>query len=39
MAFAENVKKYRELKGMSQTDLAVAMDLSQSTVARYEEKS
>ena len=36
MAFAENVRKYRELKGMSQSDLAVAMNLAQSTIARYE---
>lgn len=36
MAFAENVRKFREIKGMSQSDLALAMDLSQSTIARYE---
>ena len=36
MAFAENVKKLRENIGMSQSDLAVAMDLAQSTIARYE---
>jgi transcriptional regulator with XRE-family HTH domain len=36
MAFAENVKKLRENIGMSQSDLAVAMNLAQSTIARYE---
>ena len=36
MAFAENVKKLRENIGMSPSDLAVAMNLAQSTIARYE---
>lgn len=36
MAFPENVRKYREINEMSQSDLAIAMDLSQSTIARYE---
>lgn len=36
MAFAENVKKLRENIGMSQSDLAVSMNLAQSTIARYE---
>ena len=36
MAFAENVRKYRELKGMSQLVLANELGVVQSTIARYE---
>lgn len=36
MAFAENVRKYRELKGMSQLVLANKLEVAQSTIARYE---
>ena len=36
MAFAENVRKYRELKGMSQFVLANELGVVQSTIARYE---
>ena len=36
MAFAENVRKYRELKGMSQIVLANELGVVQSQVARYE---
>ena len=36
MAFAENVRKYRELKGMSQLVLANKLKVAQSTIARYE---
>lgn len=36
MAFAENLRKYRELKGMSQLVLANELGVVQSTIARYE---
>lgn len=36
MAFAENVRKYREIKGMSQLELANKLEVAQVQVARYE---
>ena len=37
MSFAENLKKYREKKDMSQAQLAAAVGITQPTIAQYEK--
>lgn len=37
MSFAENLKKYREEKDMSQAQLAAAVGITQPTIAQYEK--
>lgn len=37
MSFAENVKKFREAKGLSQKELADLVGVSQPTIAQYEK--
>jgi len=37
MAFAENVKRLREEKGLTQAELAVQVDVAQSMIAQYEK--
>ena len=37
MAFAENVKRLREAKGLTQAELANLVEVSQPTVAQYEK--
>lgn len=37
MAFAENVKRLREEKGLSQYELATQVDVAQSMIAQYEK--
>ena len=37
MAFAENIKKCREEKGLSQTELANQVHIAQSMIAQYEK--
>lgn len=37
MAFAENVKRLREKKGLTQAELANLIDVAQPTVAQYEK--
>lgn len=36
MSFAENVKRLREDKGLTQADLAKLVGVAQSTIAQYE---
>ena len=36
MAFAENIKKLREEKGLTQTELAKQVGISQPMIAQYE---
>lgn len=36
MSFAENLKKLREEKGLSQKELANMLDISQPMIAQYE---
>lgn len=36
MSFAENLKKLREEKGLSQKELADMLDISQPMIAQYE---
>lgn len=37
MAFAENVRKLREEKGLTQQELANLVEIAQSTIAQYEK--
>lgn len=37
MAFAENVKRLREEKGLTQSELAALIEVTQPTVAQYEK--
>lgn len=37
MAFAENVKKLRTEKGLTQQELAALVEISQPTLAQYEK--
>lgn len=37
MSFADNVKKYREKKGISQAELAAMCSITQPMVAQYEK--
>ncbi len=37
MSFAENVRKLREEKGLSQGELATMVDISQPMIAQYEK--
>lgn len=37
MAFAQNVKRLREEKGLTQQELAKLIEVAQPTVARYEK--
>ena len=37
MSFADNVKRLREQKGLSQSELAVMADISQPMIAQYEK--
>lgn len=37
MSFAENVKRLREAKGLSQGELAEMVDISQPMIAQYEK--
>jgi len=36
MTFGQRLKYYRELKGLSQTDVAKALDIDKTQVSRYE---
>lgn len=37
MAFAENVRRLREKKGLTQQELASQIDIAQSMIAQYEK--
>ena len=37
MSFADNVKKLRERKGMTQAELAAQVGIAQSMIAQYEK--
>ena len=37
MAFAENVRRLREKKGLTQQELASQIDIAQSRIAQYEK--
>lgn len=37
MSFADNVKKLREQKGLSQAELAIIVDVTQPMIAQYEK--
>lgn len=37
MAFAENLKRNREKRGLSQSELAKIADISQPTIVKYEK--
>lgn len=36
MKLAENIKKYREIKGLSQSELAEKINVTQKSVSQYE---